>query len=548
MNHETQDSNVRNNQEESNVEVASSQTGENHQPEAEQTTGVGVDIQADLSHLSGTAANIAGRDINITIKVDKAAQAREVLQVLKEEASASRIPPPPPPDAPLQEKIDHWFANELKTDRQRFFAITLSMFNGLKYPDFKDIYETVLQAMGVDETEEDEKPRSLFATADDTLIVQVQAEITRSDDGLEDVLKFKDERYVTAILNLMRRRYRNVLLDLLPALKRVVERYRYWEIRSRAALAVAEIGKIGFHRVRSQVLEPWAGDPRAYVRAAVGYPLARLAEDEASRSAVKGLLADWTDERWNGRGETWRYRWTAASTCKQIGSIEADWAKDWAYQGLKTVGGFDDIRLGDAVIHSLVVLSLQGQLERVLLTVKEWIEEGSAGSEEEQAPQIRCIVGVLALMVLSEIHIELATEEKEEATKAGIQVGNLFELVRQSEAEKGEYWQLVVAVGVRAFEYRLADAFFDLIARWTQYAADEPALQNTVRNLLADVFVGVRPRDRERILNRLNRWQRQTKDEHLAEMAASAKIKIKDRVLGEPLPVSPAQDGIVFGD
>jgi hypothetical protein len=545
MDRETQDSNVENDRSETNS--ASTQTEEKQNAQPSLPADASVDIQTDLSHLSGTVANIAGRDINIRIKVDKAEQVHEVLQALKEEASTRRIPPPPPPDAPLQKQVDHWFANELETDRQKFFALALSIFNGLKYPDFKDIYELVLHVMGVDEAEE-EKPPSRFATADDELISQAKAEISPSGDGLEEVLKFKDEQYVGATFSLMRRRYRNVLLDLLPALKQVVERYRYWEVRYRAALAVAEIGKMGFHRVRSQVLQPWAGDPRAYVRASAGYPLVRLAEDETSRSAVEGLLADWTDERWSGPGETWRYRWTAASTYKQIGSIEADWARNWAYQGLKKIAGFDDIRLADAVIHSLVVLSLQGQLEQVLLTIKEWIEEGSAGSKEEQAPQVRCIVGILAFMVLSEVHVELATEEKEEADEAGIQAGNLFELVRQSEAEKGDYWQLVVAVGVRAFEYRLADHFFNLIARWTRYAADDLSLQDTVRNLLADVFVQVRPRQREHILNRLNRWQRQTKEEHLAAMVVSAKARIKERVLSEPLPTSTEYDKIVFGD
>ena len=515
-----------------------------------------VSIEADYLSSRGKNNLIGRGNINNINILD--ASPEQIGAILKELGEVQRIhhaPSSPPADAPLQEKIDHWFEYELTTDHLKFFAITLSMFNGLKYPDFKDVYEIVLQVMDVDESgsegeEKEKKSHSRFQKSDDKLLTQVKAKVKRSDNGLEEIITFEDERYVTAIFDLMRRQYRGVLLDLLPALKQIGERYRYWEVRHRAAVAVAEISKIGFHRARSQVLEPWARHSRDYVRAAVGYPLARLAEDDTARKAVENLLDDWTNKRWSGPGETWRYRWTAASTFKHIGIIETngdDWAINWACQGLKKIAGFDDIRLADSVIHSLVVLGLQGQLERVLLTIKEWIEEGSAGSKQDLEPETRCIVGILAFMVLSEIHIELATEEeREEAEEAGVGVGNLFDLVCQSEAEQGEYWQLMIAVGVRAFENRLADAFFNLVERWTKYAADEPCLQNTVRNLLAEVFVQIRPLRRDHILNRLARWEKYSKDEYLVAMAVSAKEKIKDKVLDNPPPSSRAS--IVFGE
>ncbi len=529
-----------------NTEDASPPTGEGSQPETDQETGNKID--ATLSHISGSGVHLAGRDVNI-LQIS----GEKILRILKEDKAARHVPPPPKPDAPLQAQVDYWFENELmfedelQTARQKFFTITLSMFNGLKYPDFRDIYDIVLHVMGITTAEKKEKKfHSPFGTPDDDLVSKAKATINRSDTGLEEIIQFEDDHYPEAIYDLMRRRYRSILLDLLPALKEVVERHRYWEIRFAAAVAVAEIGKLGFFRMRNEVLEPWASDKRAYVRASAGYPLVRLAEDETFRAGVEDLLADWTDPNWQGPGKTWRYRWTAASILKQIGLIEADWALDWTYSGLKKVAGFDDIRLGDSVIHTLTVLSLQEQLPRVLQTLKEWIEQGSAGSPDEQAPQIRCLVGILAFMVLSEVHIEIATEEKKEASELGIQVNNLFELVCQSEAEQGDIWQLVVAVGVRAFEYRLVNDFFDLIARWTEYATDNPTIQNTVRNLLADVFVRVTSNQRERILNRLTRWQRQTRNKLLAEMATSAKEKIKDRVLNEPLPASPDKR-IIFG-
>ncbi len=158
-------------------------------------------------------------------------------------------------------------------------------------------------------------------------------------------------------------------------------------------------------------------------------------------------------------------------------------------------------------------------------------------------------MAILAFMVISEIHIEVSKEEDKESQSDEVlgRTENLFDLVRHSEKDKGNLWQMMVAVGVRSFEYRgLADEFFNLVARWTEHCADEPQLQNTVRNLLADVFLIVRPRYRERILNRLNRWERQNKKEHLSQMAKSTKLVIKDRVLNEPLPGS-LDDQIIFG-
>jgi hypothetical protein len=449
----------------------------------------------------------------------------------------------PSPDDPLWKHVEHWFENELVTEHQKFYAVTLSMFNGLKYPDFKHIYELILQVMEVDDAkgeEEEEKPRSHFRRRDDKLIKLVKAKLYPSEDGMEHYLAFEERQYATTLLDLMRRWYPSLLLDLLPALKQIVEQYSYWDIRSRAALTVAEIGKIGFQQVRVRVLEPWASNlHRSYIRASVGYPLARLSEDETTRAAVENLLDDWSDENWNRRGETWTYRWAAASTYKQIGALEIDegtWPMDWAHQGLTKLAGFNDRRIADAVIHSLVVLSLQGQLERVLLTIKAWIEGGSAGDKDNAIPRTRCIVGIWAFLVLSEIHIELATEEKDEAQEADVDIGNLFELVCQSESEKSEYWELMVAVGLRSFEYKfgsrsLSNDFLDLIGRWTKYAADEPILQNVVRNLLVDVFFQVHlPLRRDHILNRLTRWQKYSKNRHLKEMASSAKEKIKEKI------------------
>lgn len=426
------------------------------------------------------------------------------------------------------ENID-WFTK--LDDREKLYAITLSIFNGLTYSTFHNIYEIVLEVAQANKRDEEKEDIGFNFKFPDPDFAQIKL----ADDSPQEIIEFVDEKHVTEIFDIMRQRYRSVLLNFLPLLKQIVEKYPDWEVRVRAALAVAEVGKTNFDRVREQALVPWAGDSRSYVRASVGYVLGYLAEEETFQPYIEKLLLDWINSPpGRDRGETWRYRWAVASACKQIGIIESEWAKDLAYQELTDLARFNDIRIVDSVIHTLVFLSLQGQLITILNVLKKWVDENRVNDKDKQAAETRSMVGVLAFIILSEIHVNLTLDDEEEINDDNIQVNDLFELIHQSEAEQGDHWQLIVMIGVRALERRLAESFFSLIIRWTQYAVDDARMQNTVRNLIIDVFVQVSPRRREQILHRLTRWERQTKDEYLAEMAASAKVKIKERILGEP--------------
>jgi hypothetical protein len=489
-------------------------------------------VNADLNHISGgSTVTIAGQSI-INIRVDTPAQARDIIKTIHEEEVARQRPAPPPADATTQEKVNHWFKNDLKNDRQRFFAITLSIFNGLKYADFKDIYEIVLEVMKVKNDNEKKKTSSYFDNPDVELTNKARAEIVREKGGLEEILKFSEPEYESAVIQLLRDNYRNVLLDLLPALKRIGE-YSYWEIRSRAAEAVAEIGKMGFFRVRSQVLDPWSRDQRPYVRAAVGYALSRLYDDQNIRTAVNDLLNNWSDleQPWSDADWAWRVRWTAASVYKQIGLKDPE----TAFVGLKRIARHDNIRIADAVIHTLVVLSLQGHLEAVICTLGDWVAEGTGSRDHDKEREIVCIVAILAFVVLSGIHVEVSKEEDTldaQSDQFKAKAGNFFELVRKSAAERGKVWQAVVGLGIRALEYNFGSPFFDMIAQWAKPAFKDNRLCETLCDLLAEIFQSTQPKYRERILNQLNKWERKTNDEPLSSVAHSVKSEIKRRVLG----------------
>ncbi len=439
------------------------------------------------------------------------------------------------------EELTNWFI--MLPLREKFFVITLSIFNGIKYPDFKDINEILLAEISANIHEEDRERRNLdsyFDSPDDERLKICKAEVLPKDGETEEIIKFIDDKYPKAILGLLRKRYHDLLLDLLPALRKVVERHRYWEIRYWAALAVAEIGKIGFFRIQDQVLAPWATDKRPYVRAAVGYPLALLTEDKSTRDNVRKLLNRWSDPNWDGHPETWYYRWAVASTYKQIGLIGQDWAKDWAYEGLKKIADFNDIRLVDATIHSLVALSLQGQLERVLFTLKEWVNEFIQKQDDkreqinQQVPS-RYLIALLAFIVLSEIHTaDIFTESTSDAeSNSEIYIGNILSLMEeQNRIPLGDVWQLAIDIGISTFKFRLEELFFSLITYWTKYASDVPKYQTTIINLVTEVFIKLEtPRHKRHFWNLLQRWEKQSQDKDLAKMALTARSEIKKRIL-----------------
>lgn len=437
------------------------------------------------------------------------------------------------------EELSRWF--EALVLRDKFFVITLSIFNGINYPDFKDINEILVAEISTNIREEDRERRTLnsyFSGSDPKRLDDCRAKIEPKDGETEQIIRFRDDGYSEAVFNMLRKQYRDLLLDLLPALRSVVQKHRYWEIRFWLALAVAEIGKIGFTRMQRQVLDSWASDKHAYVRASVGYPLAYLAENKSTRNDVRELLDVWSNPSWGGHPETWRYRWTVASTYKQIGLIGQDWAKDWAFEGLKKIANYNDIRLVDATIHSLVVLSLQGELEYTLSALRNWISEYCEKKPSKQIDrdiEPKYLTTILAFIRLSEIHtadpLAESTSQNDVENNKNYRIGNILSLMKESKATTGNVWQLAVDIGTSTFKFGLEDLFFSLITLWTKYASDIVEYQTTIKNLVTEVFVKLEARDKKLVWNLLRRWEKYSRDNDLANMATMARVEIRNRVL-----------------
>jgi len=200
---------------------------------------------------------------NVGPAVAEAIKERKREEELEEQVAEYTAAAESPQDLP---EVERWFREDLSTAREKYFAIALSLFNGLKWADFWDIYQAILESRDLLVDEDDKKGASLFQQTDQELVDKAKARIVRKEDQAAEVVEFTDAGYPNAVLDLLRSQYRPRLVELLPGLGKLGE-HPYWEIRARAAYAVAEIGKLDFYRARRQVLEVWARHDRRYVRA-----------------------------------------------------------------------------------------------------------------------------------------------------------------------------------------------------------------------------------------------------------------------------------------
>lgn len=168
MNLEQNDEERRQSPDDKKVDDSSSQNDKHDSQTAQDTE---VEINQELNHINQSKINTGGRDVyagdgdtfvfqnctfihdGATLKRDSSRQTEDVQISIKDgvafQQQDSLTSTDQDPD--FQKRVDHWFEHDLKTDREKFYAIVLSIFNGVKYPDFKDIYGIILKAMEIED-------------------------------------------------------------------------------------------------------------------------------------------------------------------------------------------------------------------------------------------------------------------------------------------------------------------------------------------------------------------------------------------------------------
>jgi hypothetical protein len=443
------------------------------------------------------------------------------------------------PDEPVSTPsgMDQWFHKELQTVREKYFAIVLALFHGLRWADFWDIYQAILDSRDILEDEDIKKGDYLFAQTDEELAAKAKARIFREEDQAAEIIEFEDEIYPKALLEMLRTRYRPRLVELLPGLGTLGE-HRYWEIRARAAYAVAEVARIDFYRARRQVMEVWARDDRAYVRAAVGYSISRLMEDRVSDSEACKMLDEWSDAK---RNLSWKLRWAAAAAYKQVGLD----SPEIALPGLRAVARNDDIRVADAVIYALLVISFDDKLEPVLGEMRAWLAEDEGSNGQNVVP----LVATLAFLALGNAYTGLAEDESD-----GDGEGNDDRLlVLLSTDAEGMWRPVVVDALASALKYGLMDEAFDVLKGWARETQENLSRFTAVRDIITDWYMSLwqdaHQIGMDKTWNRLRRWK-QDQDTAVKRVAEASLSEIKDRVSAAPLPGPSGKkrsSTIVFG-
>jgi hypothetical protein len=493
---------------------------------------VNVHVGATSDDLEETAKHI-GRNVQRALKeADEERKRDKKLEEQGVEYQKKRT-------ASDSSEVEQWFQEDLSTVREKYFAITLSLFNGLKWADLWDIYQSILEASGILEEETKKSNREPFSQTDQELVEKARARIVRKDDQAAEVVEFKNDDYAAVVVELMRCQYRPRLVELLPGLGSLGT-HPYWEIRARAAYAVAEIAKMDFYRARRQVLENWAQDNRAYVRAAVGYTATRLIEDGIADAEAQKMLNEWGDPQAN-RG--WKFRWTAAAAYKQIGLEDAE----LALNSLKEIARNDDIRVADAVIYALLVISFNDKLKTVLTTLGDWLDEAK---EPEEKANVVPLVATLAFLTLGSAYTSQAEREPDDGEETE---EDKFLLLLTTDTD-GLWHSVVLSALSKTVTYNLTDEAFGVLKGWARQTNGRNEQSSTLRDLIADWYMKMW-REGHQIgmcgaLNRLERWT-QDGNQGTKNVAQVTLREIKKRINVAPLPSSSqsrdAQKTITFG-
>lgn len=282
----------------------------------------------------------------------------------------------------------------LPDDRHRYAALTLTLFDDVRLPDFWTVQQLILARSGL-EVPTGDKPSppdddqaaarpSHFALSDADLIAAIGGKIvnatTESDLGPVPVkyVRFADAELHAALRQFLYEHYNARLLGLLPLFEEIVQ-HSGPDLRRAAARALGSVGTLDFERLLVPVVERWRRSDQAYLRATAGHALDQAQRDPACAPLAIQLLRGWSAVRASG-GERWKYQWTAASAWKVIGLEQPDLAltelKHLSSQ-IHLARDRDAVKVVfPALAYTLIVLSVQGHLAAVLNTLDDWMHDG----------------------------------------------------------------------------------------------------------------------------------------------------------------------------
>lgn len=353
---------------------------------------------------------------------------------------------------------------DIKSEVKRFFeelpdeckavAITLSLFNGVSEPDFWYVYQNLIPEEDVKPVDKEEKPKhvSPFASPKYKLLDKVRASVestkARTDIG-ESILtqvKFVDSRYASEILNYVKSNHPEFLEKIMPNLLMLLTQSSHNLVhRVAIANALGAIARINWPAIRNFV-EDCANQDYPAFRAIPGHIFEAAIRDELINNNIGNLLLRWSN--FNIDENSWKLLWTAASSFKQIGQINIQ----FALTGLERIVSKIDVRrqelsvvrVFEAVKYAMVVLALTGNLAYIINALHNWINN----SDQDDGGLSKLTISLLWLHIAG-VYSNFAHENKSQ--------NEILTLISQDEEIFKSLFQLKASVFTTLHRIKIDD-------------------------------------------------------------------------------------------
>ncbi len=411
----------------------------------------------------------------------------------------------------------------------RFFVIGLCFYHGLSVSDFLSVLDVTKKYL----SQKIGKGHKLnFPSRHPDVETHEEFDAER----LSVTIKFKLKDGVSVgdiFTKVVKKEYVPELFNYTSILSETVETQpNNWELRWRSAVGLGQISELDVRYVFNKLINVWAQDERAFVRATVGYYFYYILSGDANlpdgaQKFLLEMLEKWATPK-DFKENNWKYKWTVAAICEKIAHLKNEQAQMLANKYLEQVAGINHVRVADSVVHALVDWSIKQKFPQVFKLLVRWIESGSAGDDkkEENPFEIRCIVALVAFSVIVETNYELINDE-------GNKQENIFPVdvlkgVWEKRTKKENLWNGVVSIGIRYFDFKLGHYFFEMIENWTKIAPDKEFLVEFVSSWLKEIYLNVH--SKTHLENRLKNVWAKSSNKTLKSIAQLAQEKIKKSI------------------
>ncbi|MBK9781262.1 MAG: hypothetical protein IPP55_14605 [Anaerolineales bacterium] len=415
-------------------------------------------------------------------------------------------------------KEEQWF--EDLDEYGKYYILAVCFYYGLKASDFREVLQKVRNYLSPD-------AKKTFSYSHSSIDI-----VEKYDENkLAVTVKLADDESVDRILKIIQEKHSYLLFNFVPVLREVVETQpQNWDLRWRSAIALCHISEIDTPFVYKNIIEQWAKDARAYVRIGVGYYFYYILSGAAHiQEGSKKYLLDNLDKLAslkNFNKDFWEYKWTVAAASEKIGLLEDEVAGSLANKYLEQVAGINHIRVADAVVHALVDWSIKQKFPHVFNILVRWAESGSAGDGKEDNPfEIRCIVALIAFGVITETHYEILSDGNKR--QESIFPVDILKNIWGKRTKKENLWNGIITIGVRYFDFKMGNYFFEMIENWTEIVSDTDFLIQFVSDWLKEIHIIKHPKHLE---NRLKNVWSKSKNKKLVSIAEMTHEKIKHSI------------------